>query len=132
ERAERRPDAQQLALPADRDRSARDLHDLVIQRLCATGMSLEGASARIKDPEGGNRVRDAVDALDETIREIRAAIFSLQSHSQPEAPGGRAQILGLVEQMTGPLGFAPSVRLDGRLDAVPEGAVMEHLLAVLR
>jgi signal transduction histidine kinase len=73
-----------------------------------------------------------VDALDETIREIRAAIFSLQSHSQPEAPGARAQILSLVEQMTGPLGFAPSVRLDGRLDAVAGGAVLEHLLAVLR
>ena len=114
ELAEHRRDAQQLALFADRDRIARDLHDLVIQRLFATGMSLEGASALIKDPEVGNRVRNAVDALDETIREIRTAIFSLQSHSQPEAPGGRAQILSLVEQMTGPLGFAPSLRLDGR------------------
>jgi signal transduction histidine kinase len=132
ELAEHRRDAQQLALFADRDRIARDLHDLVIQRLFATGMSLEGASALIKDPEAGNRVRNAVDALDETIREIRAAIFSLQSHSQPEAPGARAQILSLVEQMTGPLGFAPSVRLDGRLDAVAGGTVLEHLLAVLR
>ncbi|HXJ27945.1 MAG TPA: ATP-binding protein, partial [Streptosporangiaceae bacterium] len=86
----------------------------------------------IKDPEAGNRVRNAVDALDETIREIRAAIFSLQSHSQPEAPGARAQILSLVEQVTGPLGFAPSLRLDGRLDAVAGGAVLDHLLAVLR
>jgi signal transduction histidine kinase len=132
ELAEHRRDVQQLALFADRDRIARDLHDLVIQRLFATGMSLEGASALIRDPEVGNRVRNAVDALDETIREIRTAIFSLQSHSQPEAPGSRAQILGLVEQMTGPLGFAPSVRLDGRLDAVAGGAVLEHLLAVLR
>ena len=132
ELAQHRRDAQQLALFADRDRIARDLHDLVIQRLFATGMSLEGASALIKDPEVGNRVRNAVDALDETIREIRTAIFSLQSHSQPEAPGGRAQILSLVEQMTGPLGFAPSLRLDGRLDSVAEGAVLEHLLAVLR
>ena len=42
--AEHRRDAQQLALFADRDRIARDLHDLVIQRLFATGMSLEGAA----------------------------------------------------------------------------------------
>jgi signal transduction histidine kinase len=132
ELAEHRRDAQQLALFADRDRIARDLHDLVIQRLFATGMSLEGASALIKDPEAGHRVRNAVDALDETIREIRGAIFSLQSHSQPEAPGARAQILSLVEQMTGPLGFTPSLRLDGRLDAVAGDVVMEHLLAVLR
>jgi two-component system, NarL family, sensor histidine kinase DevS len=132
ELAEHRRDAQQLALFADRDRIARDLHDLVIQRLFATGMSLEGAGALIKDPEAGNRVRNAVDALDETIREIRAAIFSLQSHSQPEAPGVRAQILRVVEEMTALLGFAPSLRMDGRLDAAGAGAAVEHLLAVLR
>jgi len=132
ELAEHRRDAQQLALFADRDRIARDLHDLVIQRLFATGMSLEGASALIRDPEVGNRVRNAVDALDETIREIRAAIFSLQSHSQPEAPGVRAQILGIVEEMTTLLGFAPSLRMDGRLDAADAGGAVEHLLAVLR
>lgn len=132
ELAEHRRDAQQLALFADRDRIARDLHDLVIQRLFATGMSLEGASALIRDPEVGNRVRNAVDALDETIREIRAAIFSLQSHSQPEAPGVRAQILGVVEEMASLLGFAPSLRMDGRLDAVVAGPAVEHLLAVLR
>jgi signal transduction histidine kinase len=132
ELAEHRRDAQQLALFADRDRIARDLHDLVIQRLFATGMSLEGASALIRDPEAGNRVRNAVDALDETIREIRAAIFSLQSHSQPEAPGFRAQILSVVEDMAALLGFAPSLRMDGRLDAVGAGSAVEHLLAVLR
>ena len=38
----------------DRDRIARDLHDLVIQRLFATGMSLEGRPALlIEDPEAG-------------------------------------------------------------------------------
>jgi two-component system, NarL family, sensor histidine kinase DevS len=132
ELAEHRRDAQQLALFADRDRIARDLHDLVIQRLFATGMSLEGASALIRDPEAGNRVRNAVDALDETIREIRTAIFSLQSHSQPEAPGFRAQILSVVEEMAALLGFAPSLRMDGRLDAVGAGSAVEHLLAVLR
>ncbi|HEX6853686.1 MAG TPA: GAF domain-containing protein [Streptosporangiaceae bacterium] len=132
ELAEHRRDAQQLALFADRDRIARDLHDLVIQRLFATGMSLEGASALIKDPELGNRVRNAVDALDETIREIRTAIFSLQSHTQPEAPGTRAQILRVVEEMTALLGFAPSLRMDGRLDVAGAEGAVEHLLAVLR
>jgi signal transduction histidine kinase len=132
ELAEHRRDAQQLALFADRDRIARDLHDLVIQRLFATGMSLEGAGVLIKDPEAGNRVRLAVDALDETIREIRSAIFALQSHDGPEIPGVRARILGVVEEATSPLGFAPSLRMDGRLDAVVPESVAEHLLAVLR
>jgi signal transduction histidine kinase len=30
------------------------------------------------------------------------------------------------------LGFAPSLRMDGRLDAVGAGSAVEHLLAVLR
>jgi signal transduction histidine kinase len=132
ELAGHRHDAQQIALFADRDRIARDLHDLVIQRLFATGMSLQGASALIKDLEPGNRVRLAVDALDETIREIRSAIFSLQSHGEPGAPGVRARILGAVEEATGLLGFAPSLRMDGRLDAVVPDSIAEHLLAVLR
>jgi signal transduction histidine kinase len=135
ELAEHRRDAQRLALFADRDRIARDLHDLVIQRLFATGLSLEGASALIKEPEAGNRVRLAVDALDETIREIRSAIYSLQTHGGPAAgagPGARARILHVTEELTGPLGFAPALRMDGRLDAVLPDAITEHLLAVLR
>src|SRR6185437_14523420 len=66
ELAEHRKDAERIAVFEDRDRIARDLHDLVIQRLYATGMSLESASARLGDTDTGRRVSDAVDALDET------------------------------------------------------------------
>ena len=74
-----------------------------------------------------------MDALDETIREIRSAIYSLQTHGGPEAgPGARARIRHVTEELTGPLGFAPSLRMDSRLDAVLPDAITEHLLAVLR
>ena len=96
ELAEHRRDVQRLALFEDRDRIARDLHDLVIQRLFATGMSLQGATALMRDPEAARRVEQAVDALDETIRDIRSAIFSLQSRGEAgparradQDPGGR-------------------------------------------
>jgi signal transduction histidine kinase len=79
ELAARRADAEQLSVFEDRDRIARDLHDLVIQRLYATGMSLEGMMPMVARPEVGERVRDAVDAMDDTIRDIRATIFALQS-----------------------------------------------------
>src|SRR5262249_12217794 len=85
ELAEHRRDAQRLALFADRDRIARDLHDQVIQRLFATGMSLQGAVARIGDDEAARRVNTSVDALDETIRDIRSVIFELQAHDQRES-----------------------------------------------
>ena len=118
ELAEHRKDAQRLALFEDRDRIARDLHDLVIQRLFATGMSLQGSSGLIADPEAASRVGQAVDALDETIRDIRSAIFTLQSRPRACPDGVRARILALIEEMTISLGFAPSVRMDERLDTL--------------
>jgi signal transduction histidine kinase len=132
ELAEHRRDTQRLALFEDRDRIARDLHDFVIQRLFATGMSLQGSSALIASPEAGKRVRLAVEALDETIRDIRSAIFTLQSRPGTAATGVRAQILTVIEEMTGPLGFRPAARIDERLDTAVPDDIAEHLLAVLR
>ena len=132
ELAEHRQDAERLAILSDRDRIARDLHDLVIQRLYATGMSLQGAMPLLNRPEAATRVSSAVDALDETIREIRSAIFSLQSRGEAKQNGLRAQVLEVVDQMTPALGFAPSLRLVGPLDeAVPADAA-EQMLSALR
>ena len=99
ELAAHRRDQQRLAVFEDRDRIARDLHDLVIQRLYATGMSLEG---RPSDGRVGNarRVSSAVDALDETIKEIRSAIFSLHARPAPAGRGLRTQMLGVVDGET--------------------------------
>jgi signal transduction histidine kinase len=132
ELAEHRKDVARLALFEDRDRIARDLHDLVIQRLFATGMSLQGSAGLIADPEAANRVRLAVDALDETIRDIRSAIFTLQSRPQAGQDGIRAKVLAIVDEMTGSLGFAPMLRMDERLDALVPGEIAEHMLAALR
>jgi signal transduction histidine kinase len=132
ELAEHRHDSARLAVLQDRERIARDLHDLVIQRLYATGMSLQGALPLITRPDAADRISSAVDALDETIREIRSAIFSLQSHGDEKRVGLRAKILDVVEEMTAPLGFAPSLRLVGPLDEEVPAEVGEHLLSALR
>jgi two-component system, NarL family, sensor histidine kinase DevS len=132
ELAEHRNDAQRLALFEDRDRIARDLHDLVIQRLFATGMSLQGTVALVGDSEVAHRVEKSIDALDETIRDIRSAIFSLQSRGDAEPPPLRSQILSVVEEMTGPLGFAPALRLAGPLDSRVPGRIADQVLAALR
>lgn len=132
ELAEHRTDVERLAVLQDRDRIARDLHDLVIQRLYATGMSLQGAMPLISRPEASDRVSTAVDALDETIREIRSTIFSLQGHADARQRGLRSDILDIVDAMAAPLGFAPSLRLVGPLDEEVPGKVGEHLLGALR
>ena len=133
ELAERRRDAERFAVFEDRDRIARDLHDLVIQRLFATGMQLEGAARLIREhpEEASARVHRAVDDLDGTIRELRSTIYGLQA-PQDGPPSLRALLLQAVDAGTEQLGFAPSLRLDGLLDTLVPQFVAEHLLAVLR
>ena len=131
ELAEHRRQAEQVAVFEDRERIARDLHDLVIQRLYATGISLQGATSLISSPEIAQRVSVAVDALDETIREIRTSIFALQTRQLTPLPALRARILQVVDEMTDVLGFPPGLILEGRLDDVPDD-VGEHLLGALR
>ena len=132
ELAEHRNDAERLAILQDRDRIARDLHDLVIQRLYATGMSLQGAMPLLGRPEAADRVSSAVDALDETIREIRSAIFSLQARGEAKPQGLRPQILQIADELTPALGFPPGLRLVGPLDDAVPAEIGDQMLGALR
>src|SRR6516164_2898384 len=131
ELAATRTEAQRLSLYEDRERIARDLHDLVIQRLYATGMSLEGTMPMITRPEVATRITSAVDAMDETIKEIRATIFDLQARDT-DRPDLRTDIVNVVEDMTPLLGFAPSLRLGAGLGGEIKPEVAEQALAALR
>jgi signal transduction histidine kinase len=132
ELAASRAEAEQLSLYQDRDRIARDLHDLVIQRLYATGMSLEGTMPMITRPEVASRITNAVDAMDETIKDIRATIFALQAHDATGQPYLRGDIVVLVDEMTPLLGFAPSLRLGAGLGAPVSPELAGQVLAALR
>ncbi|WP_404867385.1 GAF domain-containing protein [Kitasatospora griseola] len=133
ELAERRRDSEQVALLQERDRIARDLHDLAIQRLFAVGMTLQGATRFIEHPEAEERVLRAIDELDETARTIRATIFGLRVRDAgPAAHGLRAAVVAAVERATGPLGFAPALRMTGLLDVGVPGAVAAEATAVLQ
>jgi signal transduction histidine kinase len=114
----------------DRDRIARDLHDRVIQRVYAVGMSLQGAT-RLPDRDLViERVTRAIDELDATISEIRSAIFELGERSLPD--GLREGVLQLVEELTGTLGARPEVRFEGAVDNTVPQQVGDHVLAVIR
>ena len=132
ELAHARRDAEQLTMLLDRERIARDLHDLVIQRLYATGMSLQGALPLIARPEVADRVSRAVDAMDDTISEIRSAIFALQPRHDIKQPDFRERILDVASEMTGPLGFAPSLSLSGGLDEQVPAEIADQALHALR
>jgi signal transduction histidine kinase len=132
ELAASRADAERLSLYQDRDRIAQDLHDLVIQRLYATGMTLEGTLSMITRPEAAARVSGAVDAMDQTIKEIRGAIFKLQARDQGTHADLRSRVVSLVEEMTPMLGFAPTLRLGAGLGTRIGAETGEQALLALR
>ncbi|MFF7339794.1 GAF domain-containing protein [Streptomyces sp. NPDC008163] len=132
ELAERRRDAEQVSLLEDRDRIARDLHDLAIQRLFATGMTLQSARRFVEHPVARDRVTRAIDDLDTTIKIIRSTIFGLREHAEPgTAPKLRSRVVGAVDAAAPTLGFAPALRMEGLLDTEVPGGVGDEAIAVV-
>ncbi|MFI9342084.1 GAF domain-containing protein [Streptomyces sp. NPDC052773] len=131
ELAERRHDAERIAVLQDRDRIARDLHDLAIQRLFATGMTLQSAGRFIEHPGAAERVTRAVDDLDETIKIIRSTIFGLRSRETGAGTGLRARAVRVAGEAAPVLGFAPGLRMDGLLDTRVPKETADHAIAVL-
>ncbi len=130
---EARREHERLAVYEDRDRIARDLHDLVIQRLFATGMMLQGVSRIDGVPEAaGGRVSRAVDELDETIKEIRQTIFALHEPVDGPTSSARGRVLRETSQSAALLGFEPSVRFAGPIDSMLTPESTDQLVAALR
>ncbi|MGO4596395.1 GAF domain-containing sensor histidine kinase [Terrabacter sp. 2RAF25] len=139
ELADRRADEERVAVLEDRHRIARDLHDHVIQRIFATGLTLdsvaEHAHGSLSDDEpDGQDVREilsrAVEDLDETIRQIRASIFELQEPTG--VTGSRTRLREVVTATSAPLGFEPALRLDGPVASVLDASLLHDVTAVLR
>jgi signal transduction histidine kinase len=132
ELARQQRETEQLSLFRDRDRIARDLHDLVIQRLFATGMQLESSLRFMTRPEATHYVQQAVDDLDKTIKEIRSTIYALQRPEDAASRSLRARIVELVEEYSDTLRFTPGLRLEGLVDTRVSAKIGENLLAVVR
>ncbi len=132
ELAEKHRAQRQLDVLADRDRIAGDLHDHVIQRLFATGMSLQGTVRRIVDPQVRSRVSRAVEQLDETVREIRTSIFDLHTAGAPADSSLRRELLDIVDELSADSPVSPSVRISGAIDTLVNEELAAHATAVLR
>ncbi|MBV8349012.1 MAG: GAF domain-containing protein, partial [Mycolicibacterium sp.] len=124
-----RDHVRELTLLADRERIAHDLHDHVIQRLFAAGMDLQGTIARARSPELTERLGRTLDSLQNTIDDIRASIFQLQS--PPRAvPALRQRIQDVVRELTENRDVATTLQLSGPLTAVGS-ELAEHTEAVV-
>ncbi|MFI6757521.1 GAF domain-containing protein [Micromonospora sp. NPDC050417] len=129
ERARAQEEREQLVVLEDRERIARDLHDVVIQRLFATGLQLQSTVPLTARAEVGRRINAAVDELDSTIRDIRRAIFELRT---PMSAALRTDIREAVDGAAEALGFRPALEIFGPVDSAVPDAVRPDLLAVLR
>ncbi len=124
-----RADQQRLGVLEDRDRIARDLHDHVIQRLFAAGLSLQSVAATVEDDTLHERLSRTVGELDETIRQIRTTIHELQEDSSQSL---RGTALAVVDQLAPLLPDRPDVSLIGPLDSISDEAIIADVEAVLR
>lgn len=129
ERARGQEERELLVVLEDRERIARDLHDVVIQRLFATGLQLQSAAPMTARPEVAKRINSAVDDLDATIRDIRRTIFELRTPMSAEL---RTEIRDTVDVAAQALGFRPALQLTGPIDSAISEPVRPDLVAVLR
>jgi PAS domain S-box-containing protein len=120
---------QVLMLAEDRERIARDLHDTVIQRLFGAGLQLQSTLASA-DARTRQRLEATVVDLDDTIKELRSAIFALHGPS-PALGGLKGRLVTVLHEAAAALGFDPRLQLEGPIEAMDE-VVAENLLAVLR
>jgi signal transduction histidine kinase len=129
ELSDARADQQRLGVLEDRDRIARDLHDHVIQRLFAAGLSLQSIAATVDDEAVDQRLARTVEQLDDTIRQIRTTIFALQEDSSRSL---RGTALAVVDQLAPLLPVRPDIELVGPLDTIADEAIIADVEAVLR
>lgn len=80
-----------------REQIARDLHDTVIQRLFAIGMSLQAGMGLGDADELRARIGRAVDEIDGSIHELRQAIFGLHGAPTPEGASTRTLVDRICE-----------------------------------
>ncbi|GAA2794536.1 GAF domain-containing sensor histidine kinase [Crossiella cryophila] len=132
ELAEKHRTQRQLDVFADRDRIARDLHDHVIQRLYSTGLTLQGTMHLAGDDLARARLQEAVEQLDQTVREIRTSIFDLHTPPTATPTSLRRRLLDTVSEVTGQTHLAASVRLSGAIDTLVPPDLAPEVDAVLR
>ncbi len=126
--SDRQESASQMAMLHDRERIARDIHDMVIQRLFAAGMNLQAVQSAAQPPIVAERIASTIHELDDTIRELRSAIFRLGQ--QGERRSLSAQITEIVHDRGRQLGFEPTLRLAGDLDGLPD-FIADQLVATV-
>ncbi len=130
DRMEVRRSRQRVAMLEDRNRIARDLHDHVIQRLFATGLSLQATASQI-DGDAGRRVSDLVHEIDGAITQIRQSIFALNHDAELSGSTPRSRIMSIVDRLGHHLSRRPTLVFAGPIDLVTDANLSHDVEAVV-
>jgi len=130
--AQLRDQLRELTLTEERERLARDLHDTVIQRLFAVGLSLQATLVSDLSEPARERISSAVDDLDETIREIRTTIFEIARERTVASAGLRSRVLSIIDEVTNRLSLPVDISFNGPVDTVVGPILSAHVISVLR
>lgn len=129
-----------VAVLEERERIGRELHDMVMQQLFATGLELQMVAGQLEpvDPTNADRVEKAVENLNHTIREIRTTIFSLQDLDAEDADSGvsvttlEQEVSDVVREASRPLGFTARRHFRTDYDGLIAHEQVSHLLGAVR
>jgi signal transduction histidine kinase len=121
---------QEVAVYEERDRLARDLHDSVIQRLFAIGLSLQSLAGNPEAKAISDRLTDTIVDVDDTIRQVRTTIFELGSADTDRSV--RSSVISLARELGHVVGFDVRVAFVGPVDTSVNDHILEHLLATVR
>jgi signal transduction histidine kinase len=132
ELADSRVQEQRTVLLEDRDRIARDLHDHVIQRLFAAGLTVQSVASGLGDDERSERLERVVSDVDDTIRQIRTSIFQLRGQLGPQTGSVRTRLIEAISSVASLLGFEPRLAFGGPIDSVVPESVVDDIVAVAR
>lgn len=122
-----------LLVLEDRDRIARDLHDVVIQRLFGAGMQLDSVQRSLIDnTEATAKIDNVLLELDTTIRDIRTTIFALRSPQQAGHQTLKDQVGELVEELANALNLDITYDFRGLEQHEVADQLTKDVLAVVR
>lgn len=115
-----------LQVDAERFRIARDLHDRVLQRIFATGMSLEGALRKAVVDDVITALKAAIIDLNETVGEIRTTVYSLKGSKSSL----RKQLLTEIERSRLMWSVPVDFNIEGPVDTLIESSKYDDIIAV--
>lgn len=123
---------QRIWVLEDRNRIARELHDHVVQRIFAVGLSLQALASTHPTETFRTRLEDLTAEIDLTIKEIRRTIYGIRGPGHGSSTAVRDRIIAVVDELTPKLPSRPRLLLNGPLEVAVAGDIVDQLLAALK